>query len=75
MRNTPMRERIFSSVVYEVAESKLYPEHWHVEAIDEHGQIFVAVFTGPQAKERAAEYADWKNRVRHPAAVLQMVRA
>ena len=58
---------------YDIAESRDYPDHWHVEAIDDDGRVYVAVFTGPQASERAAEYADWKNGVRHPAAVLQLV--
>jgi hypothetical protein len=74
MRNIFMGRKISPVVTYEVVESKLYPDHWHAEAIDEQGQVFVAMFSGPQAKERAAEYADWKNGVRHPAAVLQMVR-
>jgi len=69
-----MNQRISSVVTYEVVESKLYSGHWHAEAIDEQGQVFVAVFSGPQAKELAAEYADWKNGVLHPAAILQMVR-
>ena len=34
---------------------------WHVEAIGEDGEIYVAVFFGPEARERATEYADWKN--------------
>ena len=60
-------------LVYQVAESRDYPGHWHVEAIAEDGSVFVAVFSGPEASERAAQYADWKNGVRHQAAVLQLV--
>jgi hypothetical protein len=60
-------------LTHEVAESKDYPGQWHVEAVDDDGSVFVAVFSGPQARERAAEYADWKNGVRHQAAVLQLV--
>jgi hypothetical protein len=58
---------------YEIAESKDYPGHWHVEAVDNEGLVFVAVFSGPEARDRAAEYADWKNGIRHPTAVLQLV--
>jgi hypothetical protein len=60
-------------VKYEVVESRDYPGHWHVEAINNDGSIEVAVFSGPSAQERAAEYADWKNGVRNPAAVLRIV--
>ena len=60
-------------LIYEMAESKEYSGHWHVEAIGAEGAMFVAVFSGPEAKERAAQYADWKNGVRHQAAVLQLV--
>ena len=59
---------------YEVAESREYPEHWHVEAIDEEGRICVAVFSGPCAKTRALEYADWKNGVKCSSPVLNIVR-
>lgn len=60
---------------YELVESRDFPGHWHVEHIDEEGRVYVAVFSGPGAKERAAEYADWKNKVRNPAAVLRLVDA
>jgi hypothetical protein len=68
-----MRRPISFTVNYEIVESRDYPGHWHVEAIDNEGRIYVAVFSGPDAKERAAEYADWKNGVRHPATVLRLV--
>ena len=47
--------------VYEVAESR---HQWRVEAIDhdQDGQVFVTIFSGPEAKERAEEYAAWKNQ-------------
>ena len=38
---------------YEVVESRDYRGHWHAEAIDSDGRVFVAVFSGPNAKERA----------------------
>lgn len=68
-----MRRRAVHVMKHEIAESKDYPGHWHVEAIDNEGRVFVAVFSGPEAKERAAEYADWKNGIRRPASLLRMV--
>lgn len=51
---------------YEVVPDKLDPtkETWRVEAIDfeSEGECYVAIFGGPRAQERAAEYADWKSR-------------
>ena len=46
---------------YEVVESKDFPDHWHVESILDDGEVYVTVFSGPEAQERAVEYADWKN--------------
>lgn len=50
---------------YEVVESKAFPGYWHAEAVDhEHdGEIFVVVFSGPDACRLAHEYAAWKNGV------------
>ena len=40
---------------------KEFPKDWHVEAIDtKSGDIFQAVFAGPDAEDRAREYADWQ---------------
>ncbi len=38
---------------------------WRVEAIDfnNEGQVYVAIFSGPNAEKRAEEYAIWKNEV------------
>ena len=58
---------------YEVTESPEFSGHWHVEAIDDEGRVFVAVFSGPEAEERAREYADWKNGLRR-ASVVQLVK-
>ena len=52
---------------YEIAESRQYPNHWHVEAVNGDGEVFVVVFSGPKAKDRAYEYAAWKNAVIAPA--------
>jgi hypothetical protein len=46
---------------YETKESRDFKDHWHVEAIDEEGRVFVAIFSGPDAQERAIEYAKLKN--------------
>jgi hypothetical protein len=40
---------------------KEFPSDWHVETIDkDSGDIFVALFSGPDAEERAREYAAWQ---------------
>ena len=38
---------------------------WRVEAVDfdNEGAVYVAIFSGPEARERAEEYAAWKNAV------------
>lgn len=51
-------------MLYEISEDKLYPGSFRVEAIDQNGDgdCFVAVFDGPDAQQRATEYATWKNQ-------------
>jgi len=47
---------------YEVVEQPKYGQ-WNVEYISPtSGEIFMAMFTGPEAEQRAREYAEWKNR-------------
>ncbi len=43
----------------EVSQRRDTPNAWGVEAIDypADGAVYMAVFSGPQAKERALEYA------------------
>jgi hypothetical protein len=44
-------------------EDKLYAGDWRVEGNDDdenQGRVYVAIFSGPNAHERAQEYADWK---------------
>lgn len=50
--------------VFECVPSRFCADEWVVEAIDHEaeGVIYAAAFSGPGAKERAEEYADWKNR-------------
>ena len=54
---------------FEVAENRRCLGEWVVEAINyegelggDAGEIFAAIFSGPLAKERAEEYAGWKNK-------------
>ena len=48
---------------YEVVKSKYAQDTWVVEAINlpGEGEIFAACFDGPDAQQRAEEYAAWKN--------------
>jgi hypothetical protein len=48
---------------YEVKASEELPGEWLAGAVDEQGEgeIYVVTFSGPQAQERAEEYAEWKN--------------
>jgi|HubBroStandDraft_4_1064222.scaffolds.fasta_scaffold00028_23 hypothetical protein len=50
---------------YEVIRDRLDQESWRVEGIDyaNDGIVYIAVFTGPRAIERAEEYAAFKNQV------------
>ena len=56
----------------EVIEDRVAPWHWRVEAIDHEGdgEVRVAIFSGPEAQERAQEYAEWK-RSAEPMAVAR----
>lgn len=51
---------------YEVVEDRKVLGTWRAEAInfEGDGEGYVAIFSGPQAKERALEYADWQNKGR-----------
>lgn len=48
---------------WEAIPDRQYPDHWRVEAVNYagDGEVYVAVFSGPDAQERAQEYADWKD--------------
>lgn len=47
---------------YEVIKDALGIDMWRCEAIDpQEGDCYVAIFSGPNAKERAEEYADFEN--------------
>lgn len=44
-----------------VSEEAVNNDEWRVEALNEEGECFIAIFSGPQAQARAEEYAAWKN--------------
>jgi hypothetical protein len=52
---------------------ELYVGDWRVEGRDHEnqGQVYVAIFSGPKARERAEEYADWKISKEQPRPRLQ----
>lgn len=46
---------------YETIEDRNAPGTWRVEAVGDDGEVYVAIFSGPRAKERAEEYIEWKS--------------
>lgn len=50
-------------MMYETIQDRHHPDDWRVEAIDREsdGEIYVTIFSGHDAQERATEYSDWKN--------------
>lgn len=49
---------------YEAFEDRKHPGDWRVEAFDDDGRCFVTIFSGPDSKQRAQEYAAWKSEKR-----------
>ena len=55
---------------YYAFQDPMFPDDWQVEARHngdngrERRESYIAIFTGSSAKERAQEYAAWKNAVR-----------
>lgn len=50
-------------LLHEAFQDELQPSHWRVESTNTtFGDIYVAIFAGPMARERAIEYAKFKNR-------------
>jgi len=41
-----------------VFEDRLYPDDWRVEWVDDDCGVELAIFAGPNARERAIKYAD-----------------
>jgi hypothetical protein len=56
-------------MLHETVKDRLAMDTWRVEAINQEGdgEVFVAIFSGPDAEARAREYADWKNGIRELA--------
>jgi hypothetical protein len=50
-------------MIYEVAQDRIDHHDWRVEAInhDGDGEVYVAIFSGPDAQTRGEAYAAWKN--------------
>jgi hypothetical protein len=47
---------------YEVVQDRNFREDYRAEAMDlSSGDCFVVIFSGPDAQQRAGEYAAWKN--------------
>jgi len=44
-------------MIYEISERKNAPGEWGVERIGGDGEVYMAIFSGPEAKERAENYA------------------
>ena len=50
------------SLKFQPVQDRLSPFNWRVEAINSKGSdVFVAIFYGPYAQQRAEEYAKFKN--------------
>ena len=45
-----------------VFEDRIYPGNWRVEWEDDDGGVEVTIFSGPDARDRAFQYADWRYR-------------
>jgi hypothetical protein len=50
-------------IEFEAIEDRASAGDWRVEGINfaGDGEVYTAIFTGPLARERAVEYAAWKN--------------
>jgi hypothetical protein len=50
---------------YKVFASEDFPGEWVVGAIDDasEGEIYIARFSGPKARERAEDYRKWRDTV------------
>lgn len=51
------------NMTYEVVQDRRDATTWAAEAINHasEGEVYRAVFTGPNSQQRAQEYAAWKN--------------
>ncbi len=54
--------QVQTALQYTVSQDKKQTSDWRVEALDiKAGDALVAIFCGPSAKDRAEEYARFKN--------------
>ena len=53
---------------YEVVQSREDATTWVAGAVDDEGEgeMYMVIFEGPHARERADEYAVWKNAAERP---------
>jgi hypothetical protein len=58
---------------YEAFADNNVPGDWRVEAIDfeNEGNVYVAIFSGPEAQTRAEDYARWQNGIRQRKPALK----
>jgi hypothetical protein len=55
-------QTVQSALKFQPIQDRLSPFNWRVEAINSRGSdVFVAIFYGPNAQQRAEEYAKFKN--------------
>lgn len=60
-----LRPQTAPSLKYEAFQDRENPSDWRVEAIDvKAGDVYIAIFMAPGARDRAIEYAEFKNRER-----------
>jgi hypothetical protein len=58
--------QIKTAVRYEALQDRDNRSDWRVEGIDSQaGDVYIAIFAGPLAEQRASEYADFKNNSRN----------
>lgn len=44
---------------HELCPDEITPGDWRVEAVGEDGEVYVAIFSGPNAESRATAYQRW----------------
>lgn len=50
-------------MTYEMGEHRQIKDQWHVEAVGPDGEVYVAMFSGSKAKERAKAYLNLSNTI------------
>ena len=55
-------QSVQSALKFQPIQDRRSPVNWRVEALNSKGSdVFVAIFYGPYAQQRAEEYAKFKN--------------